>query len=116
WELPGGIHPPENKTQSLQLPLGEVPLPPVMVIPLNQHMGTPAQPVVQVGERVLAGQLIGAADGTFSANTHASTSGTVIAIEERAIPHPSGMNAESVVIQPDGKHEWVAREECADYR
>ena len=116
WELPGGIHPPENKHQSMQLPLGEIPLPPVLVIPLNQHMGTPAQPVVQVGERVRAGQLIGAADGTFSANTHASTSGTVIAIEERAIPHPSGFNAESVVIQPDGQHEWVELEECADYR
>jgi electron transport complex protein RnfC len=116
WELPGGIHPPENKVQSLQLPLGNIPLPPTLVIPLNQHMGTPAQPIVQVGERVLTGQLIGAADGTFSANTHASTSGTVIAIEERAIPHPSGMNAESIVIEPDGKHAWIAREECADYR
>ena len=116
WELPGGIHPPEHKDQSLQLPLGRVPLPPVLVIPLNQHMGTPAQPVVQVGERVLAGQLIGAADGTFSANTHASTSGTVIAIEERAIPHPSGMNSESVVIEPDGKDDWIELTPCEDYR
>lgn len=116
WELPGGIHPPEHKHQSLQLPLGNLPLPPALVIPLNQHMGTPAQPVVQVGERVLAGQLIGAADGTFSANTHASTSGTVIAIEERAIPHPSGMNSESVVIEPDGKNEWIDLTPCEDYR
>lgn len=116
WELPGGIHPPEHKDQSLQLPLGTVPLPPFLVIPLNQHMGTPAQPVVQVGERVLAGQLIGAADGTFSANTHASTSGTVIAIEERAIPHPSGINSESVVIEPDGKNEWIELTPCEDYR
>jgi electron transport complex protein RnfC len=116
WELPGGVHPPEHKHQSLQLPLGNIPLPPVLVIPLNQHMGTPAQPVVQVGERVLAGQLIGAADGTFSANTHASTSGTVIAIEERAIPHPSGMNSESVVIEPDGKNEWIELTACEDYR
>lgn len=116
WELPGGIHPPEHKDQSLQLPLGTVSLPPVLVIPLNQHMGTPAQPVVQVGERVLAGQLIGAADGTFSANTHASTSGTVIAIEERAIPHPSGMSSESVVIEPDGKNEWTELTPCEDYR
>lgn len=116
WELPGGVHPPEHKHQSLQLPLGTVPLPPVLVIPLNQHLGTPAQPVVQVGERVLAGQLIGAADGTFSANTHASTSGTVIAIEERAIPHPSGMNSESVVIEPDGKNEWIELSACEDYR
>ena len=116
WELPGGIHLPEHKTQSLQLPLGELPLPPVLVIPLNQHMGTPAQAVVQVGERVLAGQLIGAADGTFSANTHASTSGTVIAIEERPIAHPSGLRSESVVIEADGKHEWIALDPCDDYR
>lgn len=116
WELPGGIHPPEHKHQSLQLPLGEIPLPPLLVIPLNQHIGTPAQSVVQVGERVLAGQLIGAADGTFSANTHASTSGTVVAIEERAIPHPSGMNSESVVIEPDGKDEWIELSHCEDYR
>lgn len=115
WELPGGIHPPEHKSQSLQMPLGSLPLPPVLVIPLNQHIGTPAQPVVQVGERVLAGQLIGAADGTFSANTHASTSGTVVAIEERAIPHPSGMNSESVVIEPDGKDEWVELTPCENY-
>ena len=116
WELPGGVHPPEHKHQSLQLPLGNIPLPPVLVIPLNQHMGTPAQPVVQVGERVLAGQLIGAADGTFSANTHASTSGLVIAIEERAIPHPSGMDSESVVIEPDGKNEWIELTACEDFR
>lgn len=115
WELPGGIHPPEHKHQSLQLPLGEVPLPPQLVIPLNQHMGTPAQPVVQVGERVLTGQLIGAADGTFSANTHASSSGTVVAIEERAIAHPSGMNSLAVVIEPDGQHEWVPLNPCVDY-
>lgn len=116
WELPGGIHPPQHKNQSLQLPLGDLPLPPVLVIPLNQHMGTPAQPVVQVGERVLAGQLIGTADGTFSVNTHASTSGTVIAIEARAIPHPSGMASESVIIEPDGKHEWIPLTPCEDYR
>ncbi|WP_049630310.1 electron transport complex subunit RsxC [Cellvibrio sp. pealriver] len=115
WELPGGIHPPEHKEQSLQLPLGQLPIPPVLVIPLNQHIGTPAQPVVQVGDRVLAGQLIGAADGTFSANTHASTSGTVIAIESRAIAHPSGMSSESVVIQPDGLDEWVELTECDNY-
>jgi len=115
WELPGGIHPPQHKSQSLQLPLGDMPLPPVLVIPLNQHIGTPAQPVVQVGERVLAGQLIGAADGTFSANTHASTSGTVVAIAERAIPHPSGMNSESVVIEPDGKDEWIELLGCDNY-
>jgi electron transport complex protein RnfC len=115
WELPGGVHPPENKDQSMQLPLGQLPIPPVLVIPLNQHIGTPAQPIVRVGERVRAGQLIAAADGTFSANTHASTSGTVVAIESRAIPHPSGMSAESIVIETDGVDEWVELEECENY-
>lgn len=115
WELPGGIHPPQHKSQSLQLPLGDMPLPPLLVIPLNQHMGTPARSTVQVGERVLAGQLIGSADGTFSANTHASTSGTVLAIESRAIPHPSGMASEAVIIAPDGKDEWVDLISCENY-
>ncbi len=115
WELPGGIHPAENKTQSLQLAIGHLPLPPQLIIPLNQHLGTPAKPVVQVGERVLKGQLIGAADGTFSANTHASTSGTVIAIGDRPVPHASGMTAESIVIEPDQQDEWIQLETCEDY-
>jgi electron transport complex protein RnfC len=115
WELPGGIHPVENKQQSLQLPIGHLPLPPQLVIPLNQHLGTPATPVVQVGDRVLKGQLIGAAEGTFSANTHSSTSGTVIAIGDRTVPHSSGMTAECVVIEPDQKEEWVNLESCENY-
>lgn len=115
WELPGGIHPVENKQQSLQLPIGHLPLPPQLVIPLNQHLGTPATPVVQVGDRVLKGQLIGAAEGTFSANTHASTSGTVIAIGDRTVPHSSGMTAECIVIEPDQKEEWINLENCENY-
>ncbi|MBK8188513.1 MAG: electron transport complex subunit RsxC [Cellvibrio sp.] len=115
WELPGGIHPTENKTQSLQLPIGYLPLPPQLVIPLNQHLGKPAHPVVQPGDRVLKGQLIAAAEGTFSANTHASTSGTVIAIADQNIPHASGMTAESIVIEPDQKEEWINLETCEDY-
>jgi len=115
WELPGGIHPIENKNQSLQLPIGHLPLAPRLVIPLNQHMGTAATPVVQIGDSVLKGQLIGAAEGTFSANTHASTSGKIIALGEFAVPHPSGMTAESIVIEPDGKDEWIGLNTCEDY-
>ena len=74
-EIPGGIHPPEHKAQSLRLPLGSVPLPPQLVVPVSQHIGEPATPVVNVGERVLTGQLIAAANGVFSANIHAPSSG-----------------------------------------
>ena len=116
WELPGGIHPAEHKEQSLQLPLGSLPLPPQLVIPLNQHIGNPALPVVQLGDYVYKGQLIGEAVGTFSANVHASSSGTVIAIGEHVIPHPSGISAESITIATDGKEDWIEFVECEDYR
>ncbi|HOY24756.1 MAG TPA: electron transport complex subunit RsxC, partial [Cellvibrio sp.] len=115
WEIPGGIHPPENKTQSMQLQLGSLPIPPQLIIPLNQHIGAPAKPIVQVGDKVLAGQLIAAADGTFSANVHASSSGTVSAIENFVLPHPSGMSGECIVIDTDGEHTFIATEACEDY-
>ena len=115
WEIPGGIHPPENKAQSMQLPLGSLPIPPQLIIPLNQHIGSPAKSVVQVGDKVLAGQLIGVADGTFSANVHASSSGTVSAIENFMLPHPSGMSGECIVIDTDGEHIFIATEACEDY-
>ena len=115
WELPGGIHPPENKHQSMQLSLGKLPIPPQLIIPLNQHIGAPAKPIVNVGDRVLAGQIIAAADGTFSANVHASSSGIVSAIGNYVLPHPSGMSAESIVIDTDGKHEWAPLTICEDY-
>lgn len=115
WELPGGIHPPENKQQSLQLPLGQVPLPTQLFVPLNQHIGAPAKPIINVGEHVLTGQLIAAADGTFSANVHASSSGIVSAITQHALPHPSGMYGDVIVIDTDGKHEWIALEQCENY-
>jgi electron transport complex protein RnfC len=68
-----------------------------------------------VGDHVLTGQLVAAADGVFSANIHASSSGTVVAIDERLLPHPSGMSGTCLVIEPDGKDEWVELQPCADY-
>jgi Na+-translocating ferredoxin:NAD+ oxidoreductase RnfC subunit len=47
-------------------------------IPLQQHVGAPATPTVSVGDRVRAGQLIGAiAPGQLGAPIHASIDGTV---------------------------------------
>lgn len=115
WEIPGGIHPPENKAQSMQLPLGNLPIPPQLIIPLNQHIGAPAKSIVQVGDNVLAGQLIAAADGIFSANVHASSSGVVSDIGNFVLPHPSGMSGECITITTDGKHEFIATEICDDF-
>ncbi|MGH1373193.1 MAG: electron transport complex subunit RsxC [Cellvibrionaceae bacterium] len=115
WSIPGGVHPEENKSQSLQLPIGELPLADEMVYPLSQHIGAPATAIVAEGERVLAGQKIAAAKGMISANIHASTSGTIVAIEERTLPHPSGMSGTCIILQPDGKDEFIEFEPCEEY-
>src|SRR4051812_48407079 len=115
WDFPGGIYPPENKIQSTQLPLGNLPIPPQLIIPLNQHIGAPAKPVVQVGDKVLAGQLIAEADGIFSANVHASSSGKIVSIENFVLPHPSGMSGECIRIATDGEHAFITTEICENY-
>ncbi len=111
----GGVFPPENKSQSMELPIGELPIPQELVFPLNQHMGAPAEPIVNVGDAVLGGQKIAAAVGPFSAAIHASSSGTVTAIEERILPHPSGMSGPCIVIKTDGQHTHAPLTPCENY-
>ncbi|MFA5531939.1 MAG: hypothetical protein WDA11_14905, partial [Thiohalomonadaceae bacterium] len=103
----GGLHLPEHKSESNSRPIAVAPVPRVLVIPVQQHIGQPAKPVVQVGERVLKGQMIAQAEGYVSVPAHASSSGVVVAIEERPVPHPSGLNALCVVIETDGRDEAV---------
>ncbi|MDZ4201472.1 MAG: electron transport complex subunit RsxC [Gallionella sp.] len=111
----GGIHPPANKAQSTQLPVLRAPLPAKLTIPLRQHAGESAKPVVQVGDRVLKGQLIGEPEGFISSSIHAPTSGTITAVDPQAIPHPSGLPDLCITLIPDGKDEWIARQ-AVDYR
>jgi len=105
----GGVHPPENKTQSTQLPIGQLPIPEKIVLPLRQHVGNIPKVKVQVGDYVLKGQLIAEAEGTVSAAIHASTSGTISAIQDAIIPHPSGLPDRCITITPDGKDQWIEK-------
>ena len=107
WDLIGGVHPPENKHQSVQLPIGVLPLPEKLVIPLNQHIGAPAKLLVATGDRVLKGQELAEPTGLVSVGVHAPTSGTISDISEYPIPHPSGMAARSITLIPDGQEQWV---------
>ena len=116
FDFHGGIHPPENKHQSLTLPIRDAGIPPELVLPLSQHIGAPASPVVAVGERVLKGQMIAEPLGFVSVPVHAPTSGTITAIEERLIAHPSGLLAMCIVIATDGADEWLAPPATADYQ
>ncbi len=103
----GGIHPPENKAQSLGGPIRPAGIPPQLVLPLGQHIGAPAEPVVRVGQAVRGGELLAGADGFVSVPVHAPTSGTVSAIEDRPVPHPSGLSAPCMVIDTDGLDDWL---------
>ena len=115
FDFHGGIHPPQNKQQSLRSPIADAGIPPELVIPLSQHIGAPAKPAVQVGDRVLKGQVIARARGFVSVPKHAPTSGTITAIEERLIPHPSGHSGPCIVIACDGKDEWTECYGTSDY-
>lgn len=100
----GGVHPPENKKLSEGYAIEKL-LPPVtVVIPLQQHLGAPAEPLANVGDRVRIGDKIGGAKGFVSVPCHASISGTVKVIEKRL--HPLGGSVLSVVIENDGHEEY----------
>ena len=109
FKFKGGVKPATNKTQSVGLPIIAAPLPSRLTVPLHQSIGGMPRPVVQVGDKVLKGQLIGQADGWISAAVHAPTSGTVLEITAHIQPHPSGLDALCVVIEPDGRDEWIER-------
>jgi len=102
----GGVHLAPNKAQSLETPLRAAELPSLLKIPLRQHIGSSATPVVKVGDHVLKGQGIACHQGFISSPIHASSSGTVIEIADHPIPSPSGHSAPCMVIEIDGKDEW----------
>lgn len=108
FKFHGGVHPPTHKAESTRTPITPAALPSKLVIPLHQHVGVRAKAVVQVGERVLKGQVIGRPEGRLSSTVHASTSGTVSAIDMQLVAHHSGLPDLCVTIVPDGKDEWIA--------
>ena len=100
----GGIHPKYNKEMSTTNTNFRTIAPKQVVIPLQQHIGAPCTPLVQVGECVKRGQKIGDGEG-LCVPVHASVSGTVSAIEPR--PHPTLGSALAVVIDNDFRDDTV---------
>ena len=101
----GGIHPKYNKEMSTQVTTFHTITPKQVVIPLQQHIGAPCNPLVQVGDHVLRGQKIGDGEG-LCVPVHASVSGTVVAIEPR--PHTSGRLVNAIVIDNDFQDDTIA--------
>src|SRR5512139_8469 len=107
WGFPGGLHLPDHKRESTGGPLRPATLPARLWLPLQQHIGEPAQPVVSDGDLVLKGQLLARPKGAISAGVHAPTSGTVASIGPHPIPHPSGLTATCIELATDGRDAWA---------
>lgn len=111
----GGIHPPENKHQSTQTPIKFAGIPEKLVLPITQHIGAQSICSVNLGDSVLKGQLIAQAQGFVSANLHAPSSGTITAIEDRTLAHPSGMSGLCIEITTDGQDKWIEHQGISNY-
>jgi electron transport complex protein RnfC len=109
----GGIHPPDKKELSAQTPITEANPPKIVIIPLSQHAGAPCKPVVEIGQEVKKGELIGEPGGFVSAPVHSSVSGKVVAIGE--FLNAMGRMVNSVVIENNMKEEWTALQDNPDY-
>ncbi|MGB9595299.1 MAG: electron transport complex subunit RsxC [Candidatus Poribacteria bacterium] len=101
----GGIHTRDEKsTAKKKIENAEIPA--KVIIPLHQHIGTPARPIVEIGEEVKKGQKIGEATGFISANVHSSISGKITSIAKSLYP-ALGRSSIAVTIESDGKDEWI---------
>lgn len=99
----GGVHPPENKLTA-GIAIQHLPLPKSVAIPVSQHIGEPAVVVVNKGDRVKTGQVIGQSKGFVSSNIHSSVSGTVNKID--TVIDPTGFRQTAVFIDTEGD-EWI---------
>lgn len=96
----GGVHPPEFKELAHDKPITRVEYPSRVVLPLAQHAGAPAKPLVQAKDRVRRGQRIGEAAGFVSAHIHSPVTGTVVAVKQHRTA--VGARALSIIIDVEG--------------
>lgn len=99
----GGVHPPENKL-SAEAVVETLALPKQVTVPVGQHLGAPATPIVQRGDEVKVGQLIAKSNGFISANIHSPVSGKVFKIDD--VYDASGFRRPSIIINVEGD-EWL---------
>ncbi|MDX1622974.1 MAG: electron transport complex subunit RsxC [Gemmatimonadota bacterium] len=94
-----GVHPPDSKELTEAVPIRRMPFPEEVVLPVRQHAGKPAVPIVRPGDRVERGDTVAEADGFVSAPVHASAAGTVKEIGWW--PHPDGSTDRAIRIAVD---------------
>ncbi|HMQ45140.1 MAG TPA: RnfABCDGE type electron transport complex subunit C, partial [Mariniflexile sp.] len=98
----GGVHPPENKLTSAKS-IKRMAVPKVVYVPISQHIGIPAEIIVNVKDAVEIGQVIAKSGGFVSSNIHSPVAGTVTKLD--LIIDTSGYKKQCIVIRTDVKNE-----------
>ncbi len=111
----GGLQIPPHKEITNSKTSLITPLPDRIILPMQQHIGVPAVPLVKTGDSVRKGQIIARANGYVSVPVHASTSGKIIDIGNYTVPDPLGLKAPCIIIEPDGRDEWFDIQPTQDY-
>ena len=114
-DFPGGLLLDPHKARTDHKASVLQSLPERMFLPLRQHTGQSAAPIVRVGERVLKGQIIAKPDGDLSVPLHASTSGRVKGIADHPTPHPLPASSSCIVLEPDGDDAWYELNATEEY-
>ncbi len=111
----GGVHAEQHKALTAnQAIVCTFPLPKKLYIPLQQHVGKPAEPLIRVGDKVLKGQLLAYSQGMISAPVHAPSSGIILDVNDYPAPHPSALPIRMIVLETDGNDEWIPAPIVAD--
>lgn len=100
-----GVHPPHGKHLTESRAIEDLEPKQLLVFPMSQHIGAPAECLVKKGDRVLVGQKIGQAAGFISANVHSSVSGTVKDVKQ--VLTAGGTKSLSVIVENDGQYEEI---------
>ncbi len=103
----GGIHPLERKELTSDVPSWNAVIPSECIVPLQQHIGAPSESLVQPGDDVREGMLIGKAAGFVSANIHSPIPGTVTEI--RTVRLPNGVTSQAIVLELKGEFEQLGK-------
>ncbi|MGL6024219.1 MAG: electron transport complex subunit RsxC, partial [Cetobacterium sp.] len=110
----GGVHPNDNKKQTENMVTENFLMAKMLYIPLLQHIGSPLEPLVKVGDKVLKGQKIADSEGFMTAPIHASTSGTVKKIDLHDFTLMG--RVKTIFLEPDGEEKWCELNPMVDYK
>ena len=113
--FPGGLELKTYKELTNDKESFITPLPDKIILPLQQHIGSPSEAIVKIGDAVLKGQKIAQASGYVSVPVHASTSGKIIDISTCPAPQDQSIQTPCIIIEPDGEDTWFDIEPVEDY-